>query len=299
MTKPLKLIVILALIGLGFLFLNAQTSDVTKLLKNVSESYEIKALKLPKKITFAGEQVPLNQPDTRERLDRELLVNTYWQSNGLLLLKRANKYFPIIEPILKKEGLPDDFKYLAIAESGLQNVRSRAGASGFWQFMKGTAKQYGLEVNDNVDERYNLEKATKCAAQYLKKAKAKFGTWSLAAAAYNAGSAKISKRLEQQKVIDYYDLLLNPETARYVFRIIALKEVLSNPKKYGFVFDKEDLYETPKYKEIIINTPIENLADFAKQYQMTYKELKLLNPWLRETKLDNKSGKEYIIKIKK
>ncbi len=281
MTKSIKILTIITFIGLAFLLMNLQINNINPS-KNVSDLYEVKALKLPNYIEFAGEEVPLEKNDIRERLDRELLVNTYWQSNGLLLLKRANKYFPIIEPILEKNGLPNDFKYLALAESGLQNVTSSAGASGF---------------NDNVDERYNLEKATETACEYLKKAKEKFGSWALAAAAYNAGNNKIALRLEQQKVDNYFDLLLNPETGRYVFRILALKEILSHPKKYGFIYDQEDLYTYPNVKEIEVDYEIPDLADFAKQYNITYKELKLVNPWLRETKLDNKSKKKYFLKI--
>lgn len=312
MNKSIKFLSLLTIIGLTFFLVNATkkndtpiTKDETvknstikdSIIKNVSDSYEIKALKIPNYMELAGEPVPLEKADIKERMDRELLVNTYWQSNGLLLVKRAHKFFPIIEPLLAEYNLPDDFKYLALAESGLQNVTSRAGAAGFWQFMRATAKEYGLEVNKNVDERYNLEKATKMAARYLSKAKEKFGSWTLAAAAYNAGSGKINQRLREQKVTDYYDLLLNMETSRYVFRILALKEVISNPKKYGFVFDAEDLYMPTVTTDIEVTKPIINIADFAKKHNVTYKELKLANPWLREGKLNNASGKKYILKI--
>lgn len=304
MSKSFRFLSIITFIALGVLLMNvigktniSEESIIAKVLKSVSELYEIKAVKLPSGLHLAGEPVPIDKTDIKERLDRELLVNTYWQSNGLLLLKRAHKFFPIIEPILEKNGLPDDFKYLALAESGLQNVRSYAGAAGFWQFLKGTAREYGLEVNDNVDERYNLEKVTEAAAKYLKASKERFGSWTLAAAAYNAGNSKISRRLSEQKVDNYYDLLLNPETSRYVFRILALKEIISNPDKYGFVYDNTDLYNYPETRNILIDTEIPDLADFAKQYGITYKELKLVNPWLRETKLNNKSKKEYLIKI--
>lgn len=282
---------------IALLFMNAvYISDVGPQ-KSTHETYNIKALKLPKGLNFAGEKMPIERADVRERMDRELLVNTYWQSNGLLLMKRANKYFPIIEPLLEKYDLPDDFKYLAVAESGLTNARSSAGASGFWQFLKGSAREYGLEVNKNVDERYNLELATKIAAEYLKKSKDKFGSWTLAAAAYNAGNAKISRRLKTQQVNDYYDVLLNAETSRYVFRIVALKEIMSNPKKYGFEFDKDDLYILPQTKTVKVDTAITNIASFAKNFNTNYKELKLHNPWLRENHLNNKSRKLYHIKI--
>lgn len=265
--------------------------------KSVSDTYEVKAVKVPESMEFAGERVPLEKADIFERLDRELLVNTYWQSNALLLIKRANKFFPLIEPLLKKHNLPDDFKYLCVAESALIQVPSYKGAAGYWHFLPSTGREYGLEVNKNVDERYNLELSTKVAAEYLKKSKERFGSWTLAAAAYNAGNARISQRLEEQKVTDYYDLLLNVETGRYLFRILALKEIMSHPKKYGFLFEEDDLYTYPEVREIVIDKPIENIADFAKQYDITYKELKLVNPWLRETKLNNRSGKKYKIKI--
>lgn len=267
--------------------------------KKTAETYKIKALKIPDGLSFAGEKLPTHRLDIQERMDRELLVNTYWQSNGLLLIKKANKYFPIIEPILKENGIPDDFKYLAVAESGLSNVSSPAGAKGFWQFLRSTAREYGLEVNSNVDERYNLELATKVAAEYLKKSKERFGSWTLAAAAYNAGNNRITKRLETQQVDNYYDLLLNSETARYVFRIVALKEILSNPQSYGFEFDQEDLYQLPETYTIKVDTAIANIASFAKRYDTHYQELKLHNPWLRQNKLNNKSRKLYYIKIPK
>ena len=232
-----------------------------------------------------------------ERVDREFLVNTYWQSNALLLMKRANKYFPIIEPILAKNGVPDDFKYLAVAESGLENVVSPAGASGFWQIMKTTGKEYGLEINENIDERYHVEKATEAACEYLKKSKAKFGNWTLAAASYNAGSYGIQKNLTAQDVNAYYDLLLGQETGRYVFRILAIKEILSHPQKYGFDIRKEDMYTQVPTFNVEVDAPISNFADFAKQYEINYKILKRHNPWLREPHLNNASRKKYNIEI--
>lgn len=259
--------------------------------------YNIYAVPLPETITFAGEAVPLDDPDIRERMDRELLVNTYWQSNGLLLLKRAHKYFPIIEPILAANGVPDDFKYLAIAESGLDMVVSPAGATGFWQFMRETGKNYGLEVNNNVDERYHIEKSTQAACQYLKDSKEKFGSWTLAAAAYNAGNRGITRQQERQKTTNYYDLLLNRETSRYVFRILALKEILSQPYKYGFNFSADDLYEAVPTYTVEVDYPVADFADFAKEHGINYKILKLHNPWLREAHLNNKSKKLYEIKI--
>lgn len=259
--------------------------------------YNVYALEMPSGLNFSGEELPIDNPDIYERMDRELLVNTYWQSNGLLMFKRAKKYFPIIEPILKKNGIPEDFKYLAVIESGLTNAVSPAGARGFWQIMKATGRENGLEINSNVDERYNLEKATEVACVYLKEAKEKFGSWTLAAASYNAGKAGISRRLENQNVSNYYDLLLGEETGRYVFRIIALKEILNNPSKYGFNFNASDLYKTVPTYSVEVDTAVTDFTKFAETFGINYKILKLHNPWLREAHLNNKSRKLYQIKI--
>ena len=262
-------------------------------------TYQIKAWDLPKKMDFAGESVPLQISDVRERLDRELLVNVYWQSNGLLLIKRAHKFFPIIEPILHKYDIPNDFKYLALIESGLMNVVSPSGAAGFWQFMKNTAKEYDLEMEDTVDERFHLEKATEAACLYLKKAKEEMGSWTLAAAAYNAGKAGIRNQLNKQEVSSYYDLHLNNETSRYVFRILAVKEIMKNPKKYGFYYKQDQLYNLEPVQYITVDSTINNLASFAKLYKTNYKTIRLLNPWIRDFSLQNKSGKTYVIKVPK
>lgn len=265
--------------------------------KKVVHDYNVYALPVPEHMEFAGEEVPLEEPDIHERIDRELLVNTYWQSNGLLLMKRAHKYFPIIEPILKEEGVPDDFKYLAVIESGLTQAVSPAGAIGFWQIMKGTGRDYDLEINDNVDERYHIEKATRVACKYLKESKEKFGNWTLAAAAYNAGRAGIEHQMERQKVNDYYDLLLGEETGRYMFRILALKEIMSHPAKYGFNFEEKDLYKNIPTRKVKVDTVVNDFADFAKDFGINYKILKIHNPWLREAHLNNASRKTYYIEI--
>ncbi|RMZ51375.1 lytic transglycosylase domain-containing protein [Flavobacteriaceae bacterium PRS1] len=267
--------------------------------KKMINDYNVYALNIPENLDFSGEAMPLNNPDILERMDRELLVNTYWQSNGLLMFKRANKYFPVIEPILAKNGIPDDFKYLAVIESGLTNEVSPANARGFWQIMKATGKENGLEINTNVDERYHLEKATEAACKYLLEAKEKFGTWTLAAAAYNAGITGISRRLNSQSVTNYYDLLLGEETRRYIFRIVALKEILNNPDKYGFNFRYKDLYNSIPTYTVSVDTVVTDFIAFSKQFGINYKILKLHNPWLREAHLNNKSRKEYLIEIPK
>lgn len=286
--------VLLILIS-GFVF----TFEDFTALKSYGEepSYKVYALELPDTLSFAGELVPLHSPDLRERLDRELLVNTYWQSNMMLLLKRANKYFPTIEKILKEEGVPTDLKYLSVIESGLENAISPAGAKGFWQIMRTTGKEYGLEVNSNVDERYHIAFSTQMAAQYLKKAKDKFGSWTLAAASYNRGMSGIQRNLNAQKVESYFDLLLGKETSRYVFRILAVKEIIENPSKYGYVFDETDLYYSVPVRYHGLDTAISNLTSFAQKMGVNYKVLKIHNPWLLQNHLNNKSRKYYEIAI--
>ncbi len=262
------------------------------------KDYSIFSLKIPDHITFANEKVPVEKYWVKESLDRELLVNTYWQSQTVLFIKRSKRYFPIIEPILKEHGVPDDFKYLAVIESSLMpRSISPAGAAGIWQFMPTTAKEYGLEVNDEVDERYNVEKATVAACKYLKKSYAEYNNWSLVAASYNAGKRGISRQLERQKADNYYDLLLGSETGRYVYRIIAVKEILNNPVEFGFHVDEKDCYPVIPTKTITIDSSVKDIADFALDYGLSYKELKDLNPWLRDNILTNRYKKTYEINI--
>ena len=251
----------------------------------------------PVKIDFAGEETPLHIADVKERLDRELLVNTYAHASTILVIKRADRAFPVIEPILKRNGIPDDFKYLAVIESGLVNAVSPAGARGVWQFMPDTAKERGMEVNDNIDQRYDLVKSTEAACRYLLSAKAKFGSWTLAAASYNGGMAGVNKQIDIQKVSNYYDLLLTEETYRYVFRILALKEIMKNPVKYEFNILPRDRYGILPTRKIDIDSSITDLAQFAKGQGINYKILKIHNPWLRENKLINDAGKKYQIEI--
>ena len=266
--------------------------------ENTKTTYQVGPWKIPAHLNFANESVPLHDIDVKERFDKEMLINTYWHSATLLNIKKANRYFPVIEPILAQNNIPDDFKYLAVIESGLDpNIKSPSGALGIWQIMKATGKELGLEINQEVDERKHIEKSTHAACEYLQKAYEKFGSWSLVASSYNAGISRINKQLNTQKVDSYYDLYLNAETSRYIFRILALKEVLNNPQKYGFKYLKKDLYPTYKYKEIEINTGIEDIPEWAKEKGTTYKMLKVLNPWLKEPYLTNSSGKTYKIKL--
>jgi hypothetical protein len=265
--------------------------------RQMNEKYRIFSLPLPESLDFAGEAVPMNQEDVREKLDRELLVNTYWHSNTLLCIKRSARWFPVIEPILQANGIPEDFKYLAVIESAFTNVVSPAGASGFWQFIESTGKEFNLEINDQVDERYHVEKATQAACAYLKQAYAKYGSWAMAAASYNMGIGGPIRQMERQQQSTYWDLLLNDETARYVYRILAMKYIMNNADQYGFVMRPSDLYAPYQYQTVTVDSTIDDLALFAKQFNVSYKELKILNPWLRQNYLKNKERKSYSIKI--
>jgi membrane-bound lytic murein transglycosylase D len=251
----------------------------------------------PIAVDFAGESAPLQLNDVRERLDRELLINANLDATTVLIIRRANRVFPIIEPLLQQYGVPDDFKYLAVIESGLLNASSPSGAKGVWQFMPDTARERGMEVNELVDERYHLEKSTEAACKYLLAAKAKFGSWTLAAASYNGGMSGLSKRMEEQKVTNYYDLGLTEETSRYVFRILALKEIMKQPALYGFSIYPTELYPPIPTKNVEVDSTITDLTDFALTQGINYKILKIHNPWLRDKKLLNTSRKKYEIKI--
>ena len=263
----------------------------------VKDNYKIYSIPIPAKPFFANELVPVQNVDVYERLDREITVNTFWHSNTFLLHKRAARWFPIIESILAENNIPDDFKYLAVIESGLDNVTSPSGAKGFWQFMKATGESYNLEINNFVDERYHIEKATQAACEYLQIAYNKFGNWTLAAASYNMGKTGLQNKLDEQKTTSYYDLLLNIETGRYIYRIVAAKYILANSKNYGFNIRQEDLYHQYKTISINIDTAINDLSDFAITHNSNYKTIKLLNPWLRRKKLPNLNGKNYSLKL--
>ncbi|MFO0359358.1 MAG: lytic transglycosylase domain-containing protein [Flavobacteriales bacterium] len=266
-------------------------------LQHVSENYRIYALPLPESADFCAESAPLQMWDVAEKLDRELLVNSYWHSNTLLAIKRSARWFPLIEKVLKEEGVPDDFKYLALVESNFTNATSPAGAVGYWQFLAETATEFGLEVNDEVDERYHVEKSTRAACKYFKQAYNKLGSWSLAAASYNMGMLGVQKQMDRQKQNNYYELLLNEETSRYVFRILSMKEIVNNTDKYGFVIRPSDIYAPIDSKEVTITGAVEDFAIWCQEYGVSYKDFKLLNPWLRQAYLKNKSGKTYVVKI--
>ncbi|HSJ66071.1 MAG TPA: lytic transglycosylase domain-containing protein [Anditalea sp.] len=277
------------------IFVNEQSGEQTRI--TIPEFTRVKLFDLPQGVNFAGEPVPLDQNDIIERFEREIYVNAYWNSNTIMIMKRAGKYLPLIEPILANHGIPEDFKYVALVESGLMNVVSPAGARGFWQFMDNTAKELNLEVSPDVDERYHLEKATEAACLYLKKAYGRFGNWTSVAASYNMGITGLSKRKNEQQVPDYYNLLLNEETSRYLFRILAFKELFENPKEYGYEMEKKQLYSMPQIKEYQVDKTIDDLAAWAIQHKSNYKELKLYNPWLRTNKLPIKKDKSYVIKL--
>ena len=261
------------------------------------QEYKIISPKIPNNITIFGEGVPLENFEVYERVDREILVNTYWHSATILAIKRAARWFPVIESILKQNNIPDDFKYLAVVESNLENVVSPAGATGYWQFIKSAAKQYGLEVTDEVDERYDVIKSTEAACKYLNTAYAMFGNWTMSASSYNAGMSGIDKWSGLQKTTNYWNLVLGSETSRYVSRIIAMKLIMENPSAYGYDLKDEDLYKPLKYKEVELTTSVSDFAEYASTLDVNYKTLKLYNPWLRDTKLKVKNGVTYKIKV--
>lgn len=259
--------------------------------------YSNKPYKLPDEVTFAGEKLPLDNFDTRESLEREILTSAYRHSSTILIIKRASRYLPVIEKILKENDIPDDFKYLAAAESEYSNMVSPAGATGFWQIMEKTGKEEGMEINSVVDERYNLEESTRFACDYFRKSYEKYGNWTLAAASYNGGRAALDEQIEIQHQNNYYDLLLSEETARYIFRAVAYKLVISDPVRFGFTITKDELYPELKYYEVKVDTAVSSFSKFAAHFGTNYKLLKFLNPWLRKPYLTPKPNKVYLIKI--
>ncbi len=291
-------LILFLLLPLEFFIFSAKVSEEDDLYwKSFLSNNKIYNVMIPKDLQFANEKVPVYDFTVIESMERELIVNTYFHSQTILMHKRANRWLPFISGILKKNGIPDDFKYIPLIESNLANSISPKGATGFWQFVDGAAKQYGLEVNDEVDERYNVEKSTEAACKYFKDAYSTFGNWTLAAASYNVGIDGLKKQIDKQKASSYYDLSLNEETARYIFRILAVKEVISNPKKYGYQLRNKDLYPAIPTQKIKIDSAITDMAALAQTYNLSYKILKYFNPWLKKSYLTNKDKKTYFLDI--
>jgi hypothetical protein len=291
---------ILVCLGISVFIINQSFRSFTRTYEAGSQgdsAFFNKPYKLPENVNFAGEKMPLSNFDTRESLDREILTSAYRHSSTIMIIKRANRYLPVIEKILKENDIPDDFKYLVAAESEYSNMISPAGATGFWQIMPETGKEAGMEINNVVDERYHIEKSTQFACSFFKKSYEKYGSWTLAAASYNGGRAALDEQISIQKENNYYDLLLAEETARYIFRAVAYKLVISDPQRYGFNMDKSDLYPELNYYEVKVDTSISDFSVFAKSYGTNYKMLKFLNPWLRKPYFTPKPNKEYLIKI--
>jgi len=289
---------VLVLVQIVIVFMLISSAKPESIQISPESKTEFKPVKIPDEVFFAGEKMPLEQFDVREALDRELLSNAYFHSQTIRYIKLAPRYFPVVEPILKERGIPDDFKYLAVAESGFNpRAASPAGAVGFWQFLETTAKEYGLEVNKEVDERYHVEKSTYAFCKYLRESYNKYGSWTLAAASYNGGMARVQSQQTRQKITDFYDLLFVEETQRYVFRIAAIKLIMENPEQFNFVVTEVEKYPIVKTREVEINGSVMNFADFAIEQGINYKLLKDFNPWLRDDKLTNTAGKKYKVKI--
>lgn len=293
LTLPVFALVVILLRLFTFSSANPVSDEAYRSYFNAN--YKVFGLTIPKDLNFCGEGVPVEDFTIRESLERELMVNTYWQSQTLLFHKKANRWFPVIEPVLKRNGIPDDFKYVAIIESGFSNVVSPQKAAGFWQFIEPTALNYGLEITEDVDERYHVEKSTEAACKYFKEAYAKYNNWTLAAASYNLGMGGIDKQLDRQKTGSYYDLYLNEETARYIFRLLAVKEILTRPKMYGYQLRPKDLYPPISTRAVKVDSSITDLVAFAQQQGSTYKILKYMNPWLLTGKLGNPQKKTYVL----
>lgn len=255
------------------------------------------SIEIPQQASFAGEPVPLHLPDVRERFDRELHINSYMHNSTIFILKRANRWLPQIEQILKANNIPDDFKYMPLIESALLNDVSPRGAVGFWQIMKPSGKELGLEITSEVDERYDPIKATHAACKYLKKAHGKFNNWTLVAASYDRGVAGMQRAMTNQRVDSYYELFLNEETARYVFRLLAMKTIVENPARYGFKIAPSHLYRAEPLRFVEVDETVQNLVTFSLANGANYKLLKRFNPWLREERLTVKKGRKYVIAL--
>ena len=287
----------LALVGEAFIFATHKDRSEEVHQQAIRSDYRIYSPSIPDSLKLCGERVPLEIYYVREGLDRELVSNMYYQSNTLFCIKRAARYFPTIERILKEERVPEDMKYLCVIESGLQCVSSPAGAQGWWQFMKATGQKYGLEVNDDVDMRNHLELSTRAACRYLKELKARFGSWSAAAAAYNCGENGLERRFANQKQKSYYDLYLNRETSRYVYRILALKLIMQHPQNYGYFVRRCDTYPEIPTTEVELSGQNVDIVQFAIGNGTSYKMLRELNPWIATDTFKNKAGKTYKVLI--
>lgn len=288
----------IAIVGEIFIFATRKEQNSDELIERaIKADYRVYAPPMPDSLSFCGERVPLNIYYVREGLDRELVSNMYFQSNTLFYIKRSSRVFPTIERILKEEGVPTDMKYLCVIESGLQNVTSPAGAGGYWQFMKPTGLLYGLEISDEVDMRNDLEASTRAACRYLKMLKQRFGSWAAAAAAYNCGENGLDRRLTNQRQTSYYDLLLNSETQRYVYRILAIKLIMQHPQDYGFVVRRCDTYPELPYEEVVVEGKDVDIVQFAIEHGTTYKMVRTLNPWLTTDRLKNKMGRSYTVRV--
>ena len=303
MKEKIKYIVgglIIILIGGTFIYAISEIKDLDRDYRQLfQKNYRIFTPEVPAEANFAGEKAPLDLVYIRESFEREILINTYMHASTILMFKRANRWFPVIEPILKRNNIPDDFKFLSLAESNFANVVSPSGAEGFWQFLKPTGQKYGLEITEEVDERYNIEKATEAACKYFREAYAKFNNWTVVAASYNRGLEGVTKAIDNQKVSNYYDLYLVDETARYIYRILAMKEIYNHPAKYGYYLRMNGFYPVIPTYTVNVDTSLPDLADFAFRQKTTYRVLREFNPWIRRYNLPNKSGKTYVFTLPK
>lgn len=281
------------------LFAYTKKEEIVSAYRHITElKQEITAIQLEPYYTLGGEQIPMEEFDLRERMERELLINAYHHATTIQHMKLAYRYFPVIEKILKENNIPDDFKYLAIAESGLRNGTSSAGAKGIWQFMPGTFREMNYEISDDVDERYHLEKSTQAASDYLNKLYKRFGSWVNVAAAYNTGPSSFAKHLKDQNATHFFDINVSDETMRYPFRILAIKTIMEDPAKFGYHIPDEDKYQPlDNFRLVEVDSTIAKLADFATEQGISYRELKIYNPWLRSSTLKVNKGVQYVIKV--
>jgi hypothetical protein len=298
--------VIIILLITGYIIAAKYKSKIPESVPQIEETPVVKSHEthvilrdIPGSIIFAGEPISLDDPDLAERYDREVILNTHFHSNTVLLLKKSHRWFPLIEPILERYEIPEDFKYLTLVEGSLTNDVSPRGAVGFWQLLPATARELGLEVNNEIDERYSPIKSTEAACKYILRAKEKFGTWTNAAASYNVGMRGLARSMESQKMDSYYDLLLNEETSRYIFRIVALKQIFENPAQYGFQMEEDQMYQIEPVDSVVISSSIRDLTEFAFSKGINYKTLKRHNPWLRKNTLTVKKNGPYVVVIPK